>query len=389
MIFDWQKATAEEQDFINNVWEKLDKKLSVISERSREKIPYTTIHGVHDNLCEEDALHGEKITWWTNGFWPGLMWLMYYGTKKETYKLTAEKAEELLDGAFEQFFGLHHDVGFMWHLSAGVNYRITGNQKSRIRAMYAASILASRYHPTGQFIRAWDGKFCVTIIDSMMNIPLLYWASRETGDSRFKTIAMNHADTTMNHHVRPDGSVKHIVEHNQDTGEYVREIGGQGYGEHSSWSRGQAWAIHGFILSYIHTGKQEYLDTAKRIAHYFIACICDDYMPRADFRAPKEPTIYDNTAAACAACGLLEIARNVPEFEGKVYYQAAIKLLKVLDEKFCNYDLNEDSIIQKGSELWTDDKEAMGKTVHIPIIYGDYYFAEAIYKLKGFDLLFE
>ena len=277
----------------------------------------------------------------------------------------------------------------MWHLTAGVNYRITGNEASKKRAIYAANQLSSRFNIKGNFIRAWNVDPCVTIIDSMMNIPLLYWASREIGDARYKHIATAHADTTIQNHIRPDGSVKHICVYDSETGEYIEHLAGQGYDVNSSWSRGQAWALHGFVLSYIHTGKQEYLDTAKRVAHYFISNVCDDYLPKADFRSPKEPLLYDSTASACAACGLLEIARNVPEYEGQMYYNAAIKLLKALDENCCNYEINEDSVVGMGTERWTDDEENIGKIANIPIIYGDYYFTEAIYKLKGFDLLFE
>ncbi len=387
-MFDFKKATEKDIDFIESVWEKLDKKLSVVALRSRDKIPYTTIDGKHDNRAED------YICAWTNGFWPGLMWLMYYGTKNEVYKETAQHSEELLDEALREYDGLHHDVGFMYHISAGANYAITGNKNSRIRALYAANILAGRYNLQGQFIRAWNdweeepevNNKGTAIIDCMMNIPLLYWASRETKDPRFKFIAMNHADTTMKNHIRADGSSKHIVRYDPESGEYIDNIAGQGYSTESAWSRGQAWAIYGFALSFIHTGKQEYLDTAKRVAHYFIANVCDEYVPRVDFRSPEEPCMYDTTAGACAACGLLEIARHVPRHEGKMYYNAAVKLLKAMDEKFCDYTLEEDSVVQYGTERYVDDSK---KGVHIPIIYGDYYFAEAIYKLKGFDLLFE
>lgn len=387
-MFDLKKAVEKDRQFIESVWEKLDKKLSVVALRSRDKIPYTTVDGTHDNRAEN------YICAWTNGFWPGLMWLMYYGTKNEVYKETAQRSEELLDEALREYDGLHHDVGFMYHISAGADYAITGNKNSRIRALYAANILAGRYNLQGQFIRAWNdweeepevNNKGTAIIDCMMNIPLLYWASRETKDPRFKFIAMNHADTTMKNHIRPDGSSKHIVHYDPESGEYIDNIAGQGYSTESAWSRGQAWAIYGFALSFIHTGKQEYLDTAKRVAHYFIANVCDEYVSRVDFRSPEEPCMYDTTAGACAACGLLEIARNVPEYEGKMYYNAAIKILKAMDEKFCDYTLDEDSVVQYGTERYVADGK---KGVHIPIIYGDYYFAEAIYKLKGFDLLFE
>lgn len=382
-MFDFEKERKADSEFVDRTWEKLDKKLSKVAVRSREKLPYTTVGGIHTEHIEEG------VNWWTNGFWGALMWLMYAGTGKNEYRISAERNEEILDGALKNFSGLHHDVGFMWHLTAGVNYRLTGNEGSKVRAMYAASVLASRYNLAGQFISAWNEQQNVSIIDSMMNIPLLYWASREIGDPRFKHIALSHADTILKNHIRPDGSVKHIVKYDGETGEYIEHLSGQGYGLDSSWSRGQAWALHGFVLSYIHTGKQEYLDTAKRVAHYFISCVCDDYLPKADFRSPEKPVLYDMTASACAACGLLEIARNVPEFEGRIYYRAAIKLLKALDENFCNYDENVDHIVEMGTECWTNEPEKIKNTANIPIIYGDYYFTEAIYKLKGFKLLFE
>lgn len=227
-------------NWIDETWEKIDKKLSKVAVKSQNKIPYTTCQGEHNDMQVER--NSEGITWWTNGFWPGMMWLMYQGTQNETYKQTAEHAEVLLDKALEKYDGLHHDVGFMWHISSGVNYRLTGNEHSKVRALYAANLLAGRYNLNGKFIRAWNGE-CTgwAIIDCMMNIPLLYWASRETNDPRFRYIAESHADTTMASHVRADGSVKHIVVHDHINGGVLEEKGGQGYEEGSSWSRGQAW----------------------------------------------------------------------------------------------------------------------------------------------------
>lgn len=382
-MFQLQKRAEQDRDFIESTWAKLDHKLAEVAVRSREKFPYTTKNGVHV------AKANEGISWWTNGFWGGLMWLMYCGSGNEDYKRSAERNEERLDGAFEEFWGLHHDVGFMYHITAGVHYKLTGNELSKKRNMYAACLLASRFHVNGEFIRAWNDEPCVTIIDSMMNIPLLYWASAETGDPHFRDIAMKHADTVRRNHIRADGSVKHIVAYDTESGEAVQTLAGQGYSEDSSWSRGQSWALYGFVLSYIHTGKEEYLDTAKQTAHYFISCVSDDYLPKSDFRAPKEPLLYDMTASACAAAGLLELSRHVSEYEGEMYYNAAVKLLKAMTERFCNFDAAVDHVVEMGTERWTDDPEQIGKTANIPIIYGDYYFAEAIYKLKGFDLLFE
>lgn len=382
-MFDFKKASAFHAEFIQTTWEKLDKKLSVVAERSRNKLPYSAVDGIHT-----DHSTPELIDSWTNGFWPGLMWLLYYGTKNETYRTTAEHAEKLLDAALSQHDKLHHDVGFMWLISSGANYRITGNQTSRNRTLFAADVLTARFNLAGNFIRAWNGKEHTgyTIIDCMMNIPLLYWASRETDDPRYRMIAMAHADTTIKDHIRPDGSVKHIVVHDPITGEYLENLTGQGFDTDSSWSRGQAWGLYGFILSYIHTQKEEYLQIAKRIAHYFIASICDDYLPKCDFRSPEEPKLYDSTAGAIAACGLLEIARNVPQYEGKLYFDAAMRILKALDQNFCNYSLETDAVLEMGCSRYRMPGQP---GVHVPIIYGDYYFTEAIYKLKGLDLLFE
>lgn len=368
-----------DKKWVDEIWAKIDNKLKTVAPLNKDKIPYTTVDGVYNDMAKED------ITWWTNGFWPGMMWLMYVGTKNEMYKEVAENAEKMLDAAFEEYDHLHHDVGFMWHISSGINYRLFGGKKSRVRTSIAADMLASRYNASGKYIRAWnEDKVGWVIIDCMMNIPLLYWASEEYKDPRFKYIAMNHADTVMKTHIRPDGSVNHIVDLDPVTGEPKEAFGGQGYELGSSWSRGQAWAIYGYVISYIHTGKQEYLDTAKRVAHYFIANVCDDWLPKADFRCPDEPVIYDSTAGACTACGLLEIARVVPEHEKKLYLNAAMNLIKAMEKNFCNWTEEEQSILQMGTEAYFCRPQ--GK--HAAIIYGDYYFIEAIYKLKGFDMLF-
>lgn len=368
-----------DKKWVDEIWDRIDNKLRIVAPLNKEKIPYTTVDGVYNDMAKED------ITWWTNGFWPGMMWLMYVGTKNEMYREVAENSEKMLDAAFEEYDHLHHDVGFMWHISSGVNYRLFGEKKSRVRTSIAADMLASRYNSSGKYIRAWnEDKVGWVIIDCMMNIPLLYWASDEYKDPRFKYIAMNHADTVMKTHIRPDGSVNHIVDLDPVTGEPKEAFGGQGYELGSSWSRGQAWAIYGYIISYLHTGKQEYLDTAKKVAHYFIANVCSDWLPKADFRCPEEPVIYDSTAGACAACGLLEISKAVPGHEKKLYLDAAMNLLKAMEKNFCNWTTEEQSILQMGTEAYFCRPQ--GK--HAAIIYGDYYFIEAIYKLKGFDMLF-
>lgn len=369
-----------EERWVEDVWRKLDKKLQEVSVRSRGKFPFWSTGAVHDDVG------ASNINCWTNGFWPGLMWLMYIGTGSDTYKETAEYAEKLLDQALARPERISHDVGFIWMLASRPNFELAGNHESWRRLKVAASYLMGRYNPAG-YIRAWDWgsdkneKIGWTIIDSMMNLPILYWASEDCGDPRYRIAAMHHADMAMRDHVRSDGSVYHIVVHDPNTGECLEKRFLQGYGKESSWSRGQAWAIYGFTLSYLHTNKQEYLDVAKKVAHYFIAAVCEDWLPKSDFRAPETPVYFDSSAGLCAACGLLELARIVPEHEKRLYVHAAMKLLMTIEANFADWSINTDYIINHSSGWYSKEQ-------NVNIIYADYFFTEAIYKLKGLSPLF-
>ena len=382
------KYIEPHKEWIDSTWKKIDDKLKVVAPRTMGLHPYSSIDGKHVPVYKTNRETGEKTidyTWWTNGFWGGLLWLMYLDTKNELYKDCAIDQEDLLDKAYENIDGLHHDVGFMWHLTSGANYRITGSQKSRTRNLLAAAFLAARYNIKGNFIRAWGpiDNEGLTIIDTMMNIHLLYWAYREKKDKNYLYVANAHADMAMRDHVRPDGSVIHMVKHNPETGEVIETLGGQGYEDGSSWARGQGWALYGFTLAHIHSGNKEYLDTAKKIAHYVISCICeDDYRVRVDLRAPEDPVIIDSTAAGLIACGLIEIAKLAGEHEKKIYINAAIKILKSIDKYCCNYDENEDALVLKGSHSYHRLEQR-----EIPIVYGDFYYVEAMSKLRGNEFL--
>lgn len=369
----------ETKKWLDETYEKLKTKLSAECDRIGSKIPYIPEDGVYkENKAESD------IIWWTNGFWPGMLWQMYHATGEEKYKTAAEGVETELDKAFEIYTGLHHDVGFMWLHSAVADYRITGNERSKARGLHAAHLLAGRYNPRGKFIRSWNrDRSGWVIVDSMMNIQLLFWARDILNDPRFEYVAMDHADTIMEKTVRGDGSCNHVIVLDPTNGDLLDTPGGQGYESGSSWSRGQTWAIYGFALTYRYTGKKEYLETAKKVANYFIAQTDQTgNVALVDFRAPEEPVYWDSTAAVCAACGLLEIAEHVNEFEKKFYVDAAVKMLKATDEKFCNWDPEYDSIVQMGSGSYHTDHDK-----HVPIIYGDYFFMEAILRLLDKDIL--
>ncbi len=359
-------------------------KLAKTSRRIGATFPFVSINGKYQDFAGRE----EPLNWWTNSFWSGQLWLAYRETKDEFFRQTAESCEKQMDVALQRFDGLHHDVGFMWSLTAVADYKLTGNDQSRRRALLAAATLSSRFNLKGGYIRAWnDDKVGWAIVDCLMNLPLLFWASEVTKDQRFAHIARAHADTAIRAVQRPDGSVNHIVCFDPETGDVVETLGGQGFAVGSSWSRGQAWALYGFALSHKYTKETRYLDAAKRVAHYFIANICEDWVPRVDFRSPPlAGNDKDSTAGAIAAAGLLEIADNVPEHEQALYRGAAVKMVQALDQTCGAWDKSEEGLLLHGTHAY----HHLGKDFpnDTPIIYGDYYFMEAVLRLKGRTELF-
>lgn len=387
----------ENKSWVEETFAKLDRKLRIMANRN-----HFAIDGVHP---DGKAKRITRLDGWTAGFYGGLNAMMYEHTKCEDYLSSAKDIELQLDSVLHGPYELHHhDVGFMWHILSGVLYRSTGSEESRNRSLTAAASLVSRLNIDGRYLTAWNGvdRQNLTIIDTMMNLPLLFWASRETKDDRFARVAKMHADMALEQHLRPDGSVNHMVEHNRETGaalsleeipqgrypvgELAPEFGGQGYKYGSSWTRGQGWAVYGFTLAYIHTGEQKYLDAARKVANYIIANLCEDWLPRIDFRAPAEPVYYDSTAGTIFACAFIELSKILPEEEGGMYMNAALKTLQAMEKAFSNWDDDKDYVIGYGSVRYPHT-EGIKALCHIPIVYADYYFAEALIKLRGSDFL--
>ncbi len=359
------------------IYDKLWIKLQAECRRNKGRIPYIVRNGAYNDMLKENP------SWWTNGFWAGLMWQMYHAGGDPVFLETARESEAVMDQILEEFMGLHHDVGFQFLLSSAANYRLTKDERARVRALHAATLLAGRFNPAGGFIRAWNKKNGVDmtgwiIIDCLMNLPLLYFAAEELNDPRFSEIANCHADTAMRALQRPDGSCAHIAILDPLTGQVLETPAGQGYAAGSSWSRGQAWALYGFALAYAHTGKEAYLDAAKRTAHYFIANVTlQGGLSLSDFRAPAEPVYWDTSAAACAACGLLELAKQVPEGEKRLYQSHGIRMVEALTAQ-CSFDPETDGILTNATAAY-GRKEDM----HASIIYGDYFYTEALLRILG------
>lgn len=372
--YDLDPATLK---WVNDVAGKLPEKMHYAVEKAREVdfIPYST---------ENDEWKPVSISWWTNGFWPAIAWQMYLQTGDEFYRDEAVRTEKMLDPVFANYRVLSHDNGFMWLIHSGVRYALEHNQDSFDRTLFAAKMLACRYNPNG-FIRAWQGQGREgwAIVDCMMNLPMLYWATEVTGDPRYKLMAMNHADTAMKAFIRPDGSSNHIIIFDANNGEILDNPAGQGYVSGSCWSRGLAWALYGFALNYLCTGKEEYLEVSKATANHFIMNLIDDPVPLCDFRQPAEPRIYDTCAGAVAASGLLELGRILPECERKPYVDAAVRILKAIDERYTRWDNSTPALLTHCTAAYHDIPSR-----HMTMIYADYFFIEAIRKLQGEERLF-
>ena len=363
--------SSEDRRWLEETHQKLNLKLSAQCDRLGTIMPYVPENGVYQDMGE---VHLEA---WTNGFYSGMLWQMFHATGEEKYKLCADGIETRLDTAFVTFTGLDHDVGFQWLHTAVANYRLTGSETSRRRGLHAAAILAGRFHPLGNYIRAWNApdRQGVAIIDCLMNLPLLHWAAAESGMISYLEIARRHTEMALLYILRPDGSCNHMVEFDPLTGEYKDNPGGQGYESGSSWTRGQAWAIYGFALAYRYLGEKRYLDAAKKAAHYFLAnAALNDYVPVIDFRAPEVPVYLDTTAGACAVCGLLEIAGLAGEKERSLYVKSALKCLRALDP-YCSWEPQRDSILSHGSARYDRESDR-----EVPIIYGDYFLTEGILR---------
>lgn len=350
---------------------KVDRMLAQLGGRSPHAAPPDT--GRYDDM---------RIDWWTSGFWPGILWIMYGLTGKEHYRDAAWDWDAKLEQASIRDSNFHHDVGFQYLPTAVIKYRMTGDPDARRRGLAAANFLAGRFNLAGRFLRAWNqDKTGWSIVDSSMNLSLLFWASEELQDPRFAMIARAHADTVVDRFIREDGSVNHIVSFDPYTGEVLEVLGGQGAGPDSSWSRGAAWALHGMANTHRYTGETKYLRAAQRVAHYFLAMLPEDAVPHWDFRAAEsldgEPR--DTSAAACAASGLLELAAALPAVQGRPYREAAERIMLSLTRSYATWDRPEhEAILLSG----TGHKPA-GTNVNVSLIYGDYYYVETLAKMLG------
>ncbi len=318
---------------------------------------------------------------WRSGFFPGCLWYAFEYSRDDSLKAAAIRWTEGLEPV--KNYTANHDVGFMMFCSYGNGYRLTGNPAYKDVLLQSARSLSTRFNPTVGCILSWNPnsrwKFPV-IVDNMMNLELLFWAAKNGGGDDLRKIAETHALTTMKNHVRPDGSTFHVIDYDPSTGEVRARNTAQGYADGSAWSRGQAWGIYGFTMTYRETKNPLFLETATKIADYYIAHLPADLVPYWDFQAPNIPDEpRDSSAAAIAASGLLELAGFVQDrTKAESYRATAISILKSLSAKpYLTAGTNTPAVLAHATGAKPNKSE-----VDVSLIYGDYYFMEALLRLK-------
>ncbi len=327
---------------------------------------------------------------WTNGFWTGEIWLAYEYCRDERLKEAAfVQVDSFYDRILNKISVDHHDMGFLYSPSCVAAYKLTGNEKAKKAAIMAADQLITRYHPVGEFIQAWGPMNAPEnyrlIIDCLLNLPLLYWASEETGDSKYRDIAEKHIHTAMRTVIREDYSTWHTFFFNMETGEPDHGATCQGYRDGSAWARGQAWGIYGCALAYKYTGRKEYIETFKRVADYFLKHLPEDMIPYWDLEfttGNEEPR--DSSSASIAACGMLEMAKYMDEEDAAVYRKLAGQFMKSLYDSYAV----KDPAVSNGLVLHsTYSKKSPYNTCNPYGVdecnsWGDYFYMEALTRLQ-------
>lgn len=334
---------------------------------------------------------------WTSGFFPGSLWYLYEYSQDEYWKNAAEKYTRKLDTV--QYYTKHHDLGFMMYCSYGNGYRLTGNEAYKEVLINSAKSLSTRFVPAAGIIKSWDFSrswsgtpwHCPVIIDNMMNLELLFFASKATGDEKYKNIAVTHAENTLKYHIRDDYSSYHVVNYDTLSGKPTDRGTRQGLADNSAWARGQAWAIYGFTMTYRETNDEKYLDAAKKLADFYInhPRLPEDFIPLWDFNAGDpnyvspwnynpnefEKILRDVSASAVTASGLLELSTYTEEGNGSGYFKAAEKILLSLQSKYKNTDNKHHFILNHSVGDYPGHLE-----LDVPLVYADYYFLEALLR---------
>jgi len=326
---------------------------------------------------------------WTTGFWTGEIWLAYEYTGDDRLKKAGEvQITSFLNRIDQKIDVDHHDMGFLYSPSCVAGYQLIGSETGREAAIKAADQLITRYHPIGEFIQAWGpmdapGHYRL-IIDCLLNLPLLYWATQETNDPKYREIAQKHIHTAISNVIREDYSTWHTYFFHMETGTPDHGATCQGYRDGSAWARGQAWGIYGTALAYKYTKNPEYIDIFKRVTEYFLEHLPADLVPYWDLEfgeGSAEPR--DSSSASIAACGMLEMTKYINAEDAKHYESLARKIMKSLVDDYAVKDAETSNGLVLHSTY--SNHSPYNTCNHYGVdecnIWGDYFYMEALTRL--------
>ncbi len=341
--------------------------------------------------CSTDNFYeiGENVGW-TTGFWPGELWLAYELTGEEQFKSAGlNLVENFLYRMENKIYTDTHDMGFLYTLSCISAHKLTGSENAKKAALIAADFLRMRFHEKGQFLQAW-GKIGAPnnyrmIIDCMMNLPLLYWATEQTGDESYSQAAKAHCDTALDVIIRPDGSTHHTYFFDMETGAPLRGVTAQGYDSNSAWSRGQSWGVYGIALAYKQNLNPDYIPLFEQVTDFFIEHLPENLVPYWDFHfttGSDEP--WDSSAAAIAVCGMLEMSKYLPVEKAEYYTSCAKKILGALVEHCGVSDFTKSNgLLLHGTYCRSSEfNEHDDRGVDECSGWGDYFYMEALTRLS-------
>lgn len=360
-------------------------------------------HAYPRTSSKDGKLKSTNLKDWTSGFWAGNLWYVYEYTKGIKWKAAALNWTNTLKN--NQNNKSTHDLGFMMYCSYGNAYRLTGDKQYRDILIQSAKSLCSRYSPVTKTIKSWDKReswdrktmwYYPVIIDNMMNLELLYWATKSTGDSSYYKIANAHADATLKNHVRADYSSYHVINYDEKNGKVLNRETCQGYADNSTWARGQAWGIYGFTMAYRETKDKKYLAVAKKMADFYInhERLPDDKIPYWDFDANQKgftplwaydkgkyanPIPRDASATAIVCSALFEMSSFSEGEEKKRYEATAIEMLKSLSSSsyLAIPGTNNNFLIKHSVGSLPHNTE-----IDVPLNYADYYYLEALLRYQ-------
>lgn len=364
------------EDNIKNAKTQLSSLLALSEEGDTLRIPSTFKNGEVECVPEDD---------WVSGFFAGTLWYMYELTGDEMWASHARRHTEKLDSI--QYLCWHHDVGFMVYDSYGNGLRLKNIPEYKEVILTTAKSLSTRFRPGAGVLQSWNvdrgwqaerGWKCPVIIDNMMNLELLFNATRMSGDSTYFRIAVSHADKTLENHFRDDASCYHVVDYDPETGEVRRRCTAQGYADESAWARGQAWALYGYAMAYAYTGFERYLEQSERVAKYIIGRLPQDSVPYWDFDAPDIP---DACRDASSAAVMASAFYHLYTLTGKqLYRDKADEMVQSLSSPAYRAAPG-----TNGGFILMHSVGSLphGSNIDVPLNYADYYFLEALLRRKN------